>query len=189
MCSYYLIIMRYIGAVWIQGCKGRSLSSLTSEESSISHYELGLLLESAQETNAVPITRFKTDIKDSMNLYHDNPPRCLAKRSSSSSVTWSDNYISNFILLITQNILTGGKNQRKPYLIWSRCLRFSIPHDDERQHGTAVEDPRSEREEVNQRVYGSVQHHCHSYQRLKQYFYRLGHRSQQHFMQLSSCLK
>lgn len=44
-------------------------------------------------------------------------------------------------------------------------LRMS--HHNESQHGAAVEDPRSERKEVYQRVYRPIQHHGHRYQRLK----------------------
>lgn len=44
---------------------------------------------------------------------------------------------------------------------------LSTPHDDQCQHSAAVEDPRSERKEVDQRVDCPIQHHGHRYQRLK----------------------
>lgn len=50
------------------------------------------------------------------------------------------------------------------HLIWSGCMRLSTPHNNQCEHSSAVEDPSSEGEEVNQRVYRSVQHHRHCYQ-------------------------
>lgn len=52
------------------------------------------------------------------------------------------------------------------YLVRSRRVRLGVAHHDEGEHGAAVEDPRREREKLDQRVDRPVQHHRHRYQRL-----------------------
>lgn len=47
-------------------------------------------------------------------------------------------------------------------------MRLSPSHNDQCQHGAAVENPRGEREEVDQGVDGAIQHHCHRYQGLQE---------------------
>lgn len=46
-------------------------------------------------------------------------------------------------------------------MIW-----LCIPHDDQSEHGTAIEDPSGETEEVDQGIDRSVAHHCTSNQTL-----------------------
>lgn len=46
------------------------------------------------------------------------------------------------------------------HLVRPRMIWLCIPHDDQSEHGTAIEDPSSKTEEVDQGIDRSIAHHC-----------------------------